>query len=191
MKIPEIERVAEAHFYLRHVLENGLNYPLTDVGRANLGNHDSFLEYWRSSFGDRFFDMTTFIRLGSAFESGLRNFHHSHGGVEKRGLYQRIVSDDGLEELVKAIRADCGYNLGTNDQLPIMREMMVNRHLYAHRSGLIDEQYLNDYAALTGQDLRPNLRALGYPDQQVYWFKPLRQLSEFIEGAREFFRSLP
>jgi hypothetical protein len=72
-----------------------------------------------------------------------------------------------------------------------MREMMVHRHLYAHRTGLVDEKYIHDLKDVIGEDIRPVMEAHGFPDQEVYWLKPLSKLDEFIRDAEEFFKRLP
>ncbi len=72
-----------------------------------------------------------------------------------------------------------------------MREVMLHRHLYAHRSGVVDEKYLKDHVAVTGTDIKPAVKAEGFPGQDVYWFRPLQSLSDFIEASRRFFRLLP
>lgn len=72
-----------------------------------------------------------------------------------------------------------------------MRELMVYRHLYAHRSGVVDEQFIRDHRSITATDLTPEFAKLGYPDQDVYWFEPLHQLNDLITTARRFFRNLP
>ncbi len=66
---------------------------------------------------------------------------------------------------------------------PVIREVMLYRHLYAHRSGEVDEEYLDAYERLTGVDLRHSLAQHGYPAQPVYWLEPLTRLPNFIEGS--------
>ena len=72
-----------------------------------------------------------------------------------------------------------------------MREIMTHRHLYAHCSGLVDNKYMENLIEITGIDIRGRVAALGYPEQEVYWFEPLGRLAQFIESARRFFSALP
>jgi hypothetical protein len=68
---------------------------------------------------------------------------------------------------------------------------MVHRHLYTHRSGLVDDEYISNLHAVTGLDITSELTALGYPTDEVYFFRPLSELPRFIEAARKFFAALP
>jgi hypothetical protein len=54
-----------------------------------------------------------------------------------------------------------------------------------------DDNYLDGHLAVTGTDIRPDVQVLGYPSTEVYWFRPLRQIPDFIESARRFFGPLP
>ncbi len=72
-----------------------------------------------------------------------------------------------------------------------MREIMVHRHLYAHNSGVVDEKYVQDIQLVTAQSIETLLVEHGYPDEDIYWFELLKNLPEFIEGSRRFFRELP
>lgn len=68
---------------------------------------------------------------------------------------------------------------------------MVHRHLYAHRTGLVNEAYISSLLSVSGEDIRPTLAASGYPSEEIYWFRPLKKLNQFIEDMRRFFRELP
>lgn len=187
----DVERVAETHFFIREQIVRSLGQTrLTPEGQAWLGRpYSTYLELWQGTFADRFFDMATMIRLGSAIETGLRHYHSQFKGPTQRGtFYQRLVKP---AELVATFKADCSYHLITNAAWGRMREIMVQRHLYAHRSGLADDRYINDMQQVCGEDIRPRLAALGYPQEEVYWFEPLKRLPEYIEDARRFFRDLP
>ncbi len=66
----ELNRVAEVHFFLRPVLSKALaNHLLTDEGKGFVGDYANNQQLWTASLGDRFFDMATAIRLGSAIET--------------------------------------------------------------------------------------------------------------------------
>jgi hypothetical protein len=102
-------------------------------------------------------------------------------------VFQRLVNPADL----LALYANCGHDLATVPKFQRMRELMLHRHLFAHRSGLVDDQYLADLKTLTGQNITPDVQKLGYPVDEVYWFGPLGELQQFIEDARGFFRALP
>ena len=60
-----------------------------------------------------------------------------------------------------------------------------------HRAGEVDPKYVDGLKAATGQDITKELSRLGYPEEHIYWFEPLKQLTAFIHAARQFFASLP
>ena len=86
---------------------------------------------------------------------------------------------------------ELGIDLTRNPALRRVQELMAHRHLFAHRSGLINDGYLKNWKDLTGLDLRAEESLRGYPDQDVYWFKPLSSLNEYVEEVRRFFRWFP
>jgi hypothetical protein len=187
---PNLERIAETHFFIRPVILRSLRqHHLTAEAKKIVGTHDTFLEFWQSNFGDRFFDMTTMIRLGTAVESGLRQHHKDAGGSVHSGpFYQRLIDPT---DLINTFQRDCNYDLTTNTAWNAVREIMVHRHLYAHRTGLVDQQYINHVRNVCGEDIRPQLAVMDYPNQEVYWFQPLNKLDQFIEDTRRFFQELP
>jgi hypothetical protein len=156
------------------------------------GGHETYWDMWHAGYGDRFFDMGTLVRLGTAIETGLRQFHTQHGGTAPdRGFYQRIVSEADAKKFEVRIQADCDYDLGQNNEWPAMRVLMAHRHLYAHRGGSADAGYIKTIESLTGIDIEPELQAIGYPHDEVYWFTPLASLNIDIENTRRFFSHLP
>jgi hypothetical protein len=184
----DLERAAETHFFIRPEIVKALERTiLTDAAKKVVGDHDNYLSLWQGSLADRFFDMATMIRLGTSIETGLRYRHRQCGGVEKPGMYQRLKEPT---QLLDAFRTDCTYDLSANAAWGIAREIMMHRHLYAHRSGLVDKAYIDSIRVVCGVDIEPELTTMGYPTNEVYWFKPLEKLGEFIEGARQFFREL-
>jgi hypothetical protein len=55
---------------MRPVLSKALaNHLLTDEGKGFVGDYANNQQLWTASLGDRFFDMATAIRLGSAIET--------------------------------------------------------------------------------------------------------------------------
>ena len=186
---PDVERIAETHYVIRAMMVNALkNQILTPYGRQVTGGHENYFDMWQSGMGDRFFDMATMVRLGTAVEVGLREHHRTTGAVPyNNGIYQRLVEPT---ELIELFKHDCMYDLENNPFWASAREVMVHRHLYAHRSGLVDDKYITDLQRITGQDIRPSLVSMNYPIEQVYWFKPLDKLHDYIESMRSFFKAL-
>ena len=72
----EINGVAEVHFYIKHVIESSLKSRiLTPEARAIVGEYNTELDRWRGTSADKFFDMSTMIRLGTAIEICLRTYY--------------------------------------------------------------------------------------------------------------------
>lgn len=193
MRNLDIERAAETQFYIRPAIFKALrNQQLQPAAKGIVGNHETYFEMWEAGFGDKFFDMATLIRLATGIENGLRQFHSSFKSLStQRGFYQRIVRDTDSATLATKLLGDCGYDVRTSPSWRRMREIMLHRHLYAHRSGVVDEQYIDDLKDLTAVDIRPDLQQHGYPQEDVCWFRPLAQLDSYIEDARKFFSDLP
>lgn len=201
----EINRVAETHFYTKPVLESTLKQRVINPEARHLvGGFDTEYARWRGTFADRFFDMGTMIRLGTAVEIGLRNYYMDRKGhstlVElrsdhryRKGIFQRVQRWQAANGAIALYRDEIGYDLISNPHLRAIQELMSHRHLYAHNSGLLDDEYIENIEAITGTDLRarPGLAYSNYPAEDVYWFEPLKSLNVFIEEARRFFRLFP
>lgn len=207
MKNPSVERVAETHFFILPVLEDYFeNYIINpEVIKAvfppELQHVRNQKEYWETTHNRSFFNMGTLIRLGSAVETGLRDYYMGKKGLAnlidlradpefKKGIFQRIQNwqSDGV---VGLYRTQLSYDLTSNADLPLMQELMNHRHLFAHNSGLVDDEYIRNHQRITGIDISADVGRSGYPAQDVYWFRPLKKLPEFIEGSRRFFHNLP
>lgn len=199
----EINRVAETQFFLRPLLKNNLkNQVLTASGKAQIGNFDNYREYWEATFGRHFFDMSVVIRLGSALENGLKHYYMDKNGHQslsdlrvdpsyKQNIFQRIQPWNGNDSAIVLYQTELSIDLTQNAHLASVQEAMLHRHLYAHNSGLIDDQYIQRLCTLTGTDLNNDPRIQQYPSEDVYWFAPLDNLSGFIEETRRFFEALP
>jgi hypothetical protein len=84
------------------------------------------------------------------------------------------------------------YDLTTNPELSAIQEAMMHRHLYAHNSGLVDDDYIDKLRRITGHDLASDSRiSASYPNDDTYWFEPLKSLNTLIESTRRFFRAFP
>lgn len=199
----ELNRVAETQFFLRPVLEKALqNNIVTEEGKKYCANCDNYHQFWQLTHGHSFFDMGTFIRLGSAIEKCFKYYYMGNKGYKTntelladpnyaQNIFQRIQSwqNNGVRNL---FISQLSYDIRQIPELSTIQEAMMHRHLYAHNSGLIDDTYLDRIQQITGIDLRNEDEIKNqYPSNDVYWFKPLKELSKYIEGARKFFSQLP
>ena len=94
--------------------------------------------------------------------------------------------------MIELYKSELQYDLKTNLHLKAVQEAMMHRHLYAHNSGLLDDNYIKRIKQITGEDLLslPEV-STHYPATDTYWFRPLKRLNLFIEEARRFFRIFP
>jgi hypothetical protein len=197
-----VNSVAEVQFFLRWQLRQALeNYVFVkneDI-RKFIGDAEHWLEFWESQSGQEFFDMTTLVRLATTVETLLRDYYRSclgHSSISglapkgDRGVFQRLFpwSQNNVMELYAA---HLNFDLTKNVKLRRVQELMAHRHLYGHSSGLVTDEYLDNWKTLTGEDLSTNKALRSYPDEDVFWFKPLEELDDFIEDVRGFFRGFP
>jgi hypothetical protein len=168
-----------------------------------VGDFATDYDLWRGTLADRFFDMGTMVRLGTAIELGLRSYYMDRKGHStlvdlrndpryQKNIFQRVQS--GQPNGVIVLYSDAiGYDLTSNPHLQSIQETMMHRHLYAHNSGLLDDEYIEKIQRITGEDIRtrPAFTSSNYPAEDVYWFEPLTRLNVFIEEARRFFRQFP
>ncbi|GAG74638.1 unnamed protein product [marine sediment metagenome] len=196
----QINLVAETHFLLRPQLIQALkNQIITDEGKKFIGNFNNYYEYWEKSFSDRFFDMGTFIRLGSVIENNLKHYYMNKKGHNNLtdlnndpnyslNIFQRVQSWQ-TNGVIPLYQNELGVDLTANINLTNIQEIMMHRHLYAHNSGILNDDYIEKLKRINGTDLLsdPNVIAT-YPYQDHYWFQPLEKLNSFIEETRRFFR---
>jgi hypothetical protein len=197
-----VNRVAEVQFFLRFQLRNVLeSQGLADTEdvRRFVGDSKNWLEYWDSQFGQQFFDMATLVRLATTVETLLRDYyricrgHPSLSGLvhrRDRGVFQRVFPWS-QPNVIDLYTADLEIDLLENPELRRIQELMANRHLYGHSSGLITDEYLDNWKRLTDEDLRKDPKLGSYPDKDVYWFRPLEDLNAYVEDVRRFFRWFP
>ena len=199
-----INKVAETQFFLRPYLVSLLKKTkITNKSRKVVGDYNTYYDYWHGSFNDRFFDMGTFIRLGSEIELCLRQYYMDKKGYNnllelhqdsnyKKGIFQRVQNWQ-KKGLINLYKKELGYDLKTNKELIKIQEIMIHRHLYAHNSGLVDNDYLKGIKNITGHDLKQEVKIIKttYPEDDVYYFEPLKRLGEFIEDCKRFFSNFP
>lgn len=203
MKSPDLERVAETHFMIRPTLNSALkNHVLTAEGQATSPGCSTYFDVWTKNYSDRFFDMGTLIRAAASVETSLRDYYAQKKGYldlsqlrqdsnYKKNIFQRVMpwhGNDGAIALLKRVNVD----ITVIPELPIVQELVLHRHLYAHNLGVIDDDYIKNLKRLTSVDLQANPSvAAQYPAQDVIWFEPLSRLNVFIEAVRSFVRALP
>jgi hypothetical protein len=200
---PLVEMAAEAHFFVRPQIDKALkSFMLTDETRQHLNvSANSYHDLWKDRYCDKFHDITTMIRLGSAIEVALRDLFlnlrgHSNllsldsDAEYKKGIFQRIMPWQVEKASAYSALKSAGYDLSSNPYLRAAQEVMMHRHLYAHSSGAIDSAYIRDWKRLTGEDLHQVVSHHGYPQSDAYWFRPLERLNIYIENLRNFVRAL-
>lgn len=196
-----LELAAENHYMIRPILVNALkNQVLMAEGRRMFPNASNYHDVWARRFSDRFFDMATMIRVATSIETVLRDFYMSKKGhsnlIElradteyKMGIFQRIMPwhGNGAIQLLSSL----GVDITVIPEFPVMQEIMLHRHLYAHNAGLLDDKYIDDLKKLTSVDLMADSNiSASYPAQDTFYFEPLKRLSDFIEAGRRFSRAL-
>lgn len=195
-----INRVAETQFAIRPMMVNRLKQQIiTEDGKKHVGNFDNYHQAWIASFNDKFFDMGTFIRLGSVIEGNLKAYYmHKKNYANnlkllsdpkyKDNIFQRVQPWQ-LDNALTLYSKELNFDLSLIPQLPKIQELILHRHLFAHSSGLINDKYIKNLKIITGIDLYnvPYIQS-SYPAQDCYWFEPLERLGDFIEESRRFFR---
>ncbi|MBN1653640.1 MAG: hypothetical protein JXA30_07670 [Deltaproteobacteria bacterium] len=199
----KVNIVAEIHFSIYPQLKSTLRKTyIADAGMKMTSGASTYFEWWTNRFGDKFFEMATFVRLGSVAEAAFRDYYMDRKRIDNLvdlkadpaytpGVFQRVIS--GSSTLQALYNVHLGIDIKSFSEFSSVREFFVHRHLYAHNSGLLDEKYLADLDAVGGQP-KPSaetLANLGHPAQDAYWFEPLSNLNKYIEDFRRLFRQLP
>lgn len=203
MDNPGIERVAETQYMIRPVLKAALTKQvLMQEGKNMFPNCETYWDAWTQRLSDKFFDMGTLIRAAASVETSLRDYYMLKKGYlnltqlrqdpkYKQNIFQRIMpwnNSDGAIQLLMSV----GVDLTIINELAMLQELMLHRHLYAHNLGVIDDQYIERLKKLTGNDLLADQKiSSSYPAQDVVWFEPLGRIDSFIEAVRNFFHKLP
>lgn len=201
-----INRVAETHFYIKPILVNVLKKQILDEKvKENMFNSNTYYEYWTKTLNDRFYDMGTLIRLATEIENGLKWYYIEKRWYEtlvdlnndksyREGIFQRFsqTKAKGMSNVIELFITQLDYDLNNNTKLESIQELMLCRHLYAHNTGIIDLKFINSYKKLKGVDIT-DIKEIKekYPKEDVYFFEPLKKISEFIEDSRRFIFELP
>lgn len=198
-----INRIAETHFFIKPVLVSALKKNIiTEEGKKYVNGANTYFEFWISTASDKFYDMGTFIRLGTEIESALKLYYMNAKGhknlIELRAdpacqenVFQRVLPWT-KNSAVDLYNSQLNIDLKKNSKLPSIQEFMLCRHLYTHSSGLINEDFVTRYKQLTGIDITsfPHI-GTHYPNEDVFFFDPLAKLNQFIEDSRGFVDELP
>ena len=116
----EINQVAEVHFYIKHVIESAFKHTVINPDvRYLVGGYDSELARSRGTFADKFFDLSTMIRLGTAVEVCLRTYYMDRKGLStlidlrndcryQRGIFQRVQDWQQPNEALSLYRTRLG-----------------------------------------------------------------------------------
>jgi hypothetical protein len=209
----EIRHAVETQFIVRTLIKATLKRSIINpdvlikAGYTVDAETKDYWAWWSKRLGDRFFDMGTLIRAAAGLETGLRDYFRKKKGLPKLkdlrrllekdkcwngAVFQRIFTWNSPRGAQELFQEEVGYDLQSNDRLPQMQELILHRHLYAHCAGLLDDEYIEKWRRLTGEDLaaNPSVRDR-YPSEDVYWFRPLRRLGDYINSANQFFQQLP
>lgn len=201
---PDLERIKQLHWDIRERLLIALqNTPMAPAGIAFTGclNYRDFFE---KSFNDRFFDMTTMIRLGATIEGHLRQIYMKKKSFNSLGdlradkkvsktIFQKIVPEigqtAGLLTPAQILLLSVGVEIGAMPDFQAIQEIMLHRHLYAHNLGVVDDNYIQKWKQITLEDISDELKKSGYPNQDTYWFRPLRKITDYINHLEKFIRA--
>ena len=206
MTNPSLEKVAATQYMWRNMLISVLKESILDptLAKKITPGCQTMLDVWDQQFHGKFFDMGTLIRAATSVETGLRDYYMTKKGHKNlidlkndpdysQNIFQRILPWNGLQAnggitLMKKIGAD----LESIPNFVKIQELILDRHLYAHNAGVVDDEYIQKLQKLTGQDILPIVTLEKYPMEDVYWFFPLsdKSISEFIEAARILFQNL-
>ena len=201
--IRSINKIAETQYFLRPIMVKSLKQFILseDMQKSHQGTKNYF-DFWTKSFGDKFFDMGTLIRLATEIELGLQYYYMEKRNISRsvdlkrddyfeNNIFQRLLPGGKSNSALIIYKEVLKYDLFNNSQLKHIQELVLCRHLYAHKSGLLYDHFMKEYLELTGVDLRKTNHIGHYPDEEVYFFEPLDRLKTFIEAARKFFEEFP
>jgi len=197
VKVVHIELAAETQFYVRPGMLKGLDQDPVDSEIVRALGYDpatdsinSIGQLWVRRGGLNFFDMSTMICLATGIETGLREWTINNAPTTaskiRRGAYQAL--DDSL---VSSLATETGRDISLDPNWTTLRAVLAHRHLYAHRGGVLDEDYVRQIQAITSEDLRLDPALTNWPAEELYWFRPLKALPDLITRCRKFFSVLP
>lgn len=205
--LSKVNDVAEIHYFIRPFLISSLQSQIINPDAVNgsqslketLKGSKTYYEFWDNRHGPSFFDMMTIIRLGSVVEIGLRDYYLEKKCYQSlldlqndqncRGIFQRVF--DQNNSVTSLYQTQLSYNLTSNVNFPLIKELMAYRHCFAHNNGVVDEKFIKNYKEATKVDLTTEMQKLGYPALDIYRFISKEEVTKLIESSRRFFNSLP
>ena len=192
-------KIRESEYFLRRQIESNLkSIKFNDQEKEKYGDHDTYFDLWCATLSDKFYDMTTIVRLGTIIEGCLKDYYQDKKGFSNRkqlndhidsnqNVFQQVLPwhSDGV---LNRIKAEFSVDSFSISELPVLQETMLLRHLYAHNSGLIDEKFVRDYKRLIGTDLGDaNSAYKNFENQDYYYFEPLSRVSNYLSETERFF----
>ncbi len=197
------KRITSHHNLFRFEMVKAFKgFVINPNARELLGGSTTLHEYWVGTRSDIYFDMGTFVRLGSETEGAFRdyymfslklpNLNELKSSLPKAGpVFQRVKSGDTLQKLYLK---DLKINLEEFPEFALIKEFVIHRHLYAHNSGYLDEQFFKDMKEYCEIDLLandPEFSELGWPTKDLVYTSPLRRIGEFSTAISSLFKKLP
>lgn len=192
------KKIKESDYFIRRKIECDLkNIKFDDEMKKVAGSFDTYFDMWTATYSDKFYDMSTIVRLGTIIEGCLKDYYQDKMGFSNRKeLKDHINSSQNVFQQVLPWHTDGVLNRIKNQfsvdpfsisELAILQEAMLLRHLYAHNSGVLDQKFVENYKRLTSVDLSQS--SSPYKDfelQDYYYFEPLRNISKYISGTEKF-----
>lgn len=195
-------KVRESEFFIRRQLENSLkSIPFDDRMKSVAGNYDTYFDMWRATYSDKFYDMTTIVRLGTVIETCLKDYYQNKSGFSnrkelkdhinsKQNVFQQVLPWH-IDGVLKRIKKEFSIDPFAISELPLVQETMLLRHLYAHNSGVIDKKFVEHYERLTSIDLGSQSSIYNtYELDDCYYFEPLNNISKYLSATEKFFDKL-
>lgn len=202
--LAQIEMVARVHRLYKPIMELALQNSLTTEHGKEISGNNNLYEGWKSSYGDKYFNMTSIVRLSSEIELFFKSYYVERKGypnlsklkndpkAKSLGIFQRVEKSKS-SSVVELFESEFSIFLSSISHFIVIREMFVLRHLYAHRVGVIDDRFLDEYRTVTGTNLKLNSEILraGYPNKDVIWFVDDAFVSRLISASQAFVKALP
>jgi hypothetical protein len=200
-----IGKIAEVHYFLRPCVLTALKEVILSPEAKEVlkSSSTTYFELWQENYTDRYFDIATFFQLSAQIDLSFKTYYMAWMGYDNfkqlhedkdatAGVFTSIFPNDknNLQGLFKNKGI---IDLKSLDEFPIMQEFFVHKNLYSHSAGLVTPTYINELKDVCEIDLLADeqFSSLAYPDEEVYWFMPLRGLRKFVEATRQIIEQLP
>lgn len=157
-------RIRESEYFIKRVFEENLKkIQLDSKTKILVGPYDSYFHMWQATLSDKFYDMTTVVRLGTVIEICLKDYYQEQCGLSNRKeLQAHVNSEQNIFQQVQPwhkngifVKIENQFHINPLqiDEVKTIQQVMLLRHLYAHNSGLLDKKFVNNYKRLTGIDI--------------------------------------